>query len=81
MKRFGIEYLDKLLEEMDKETRRELEAFDQAPERDTPAVRQSMAYKQGKLSATKAIRIRIRNDTGLELNHTRAPPDARRGEK
>jgi hypothetical protein len=80
-KQFGIGYLEKVLDEMDAKVRKSIEEkekfLDENP-RQKEAMRQAIAVDQGKLNATKALRVRIRNDTGLEMVHTKAPSDVRK---
>jgi hypothetical protein len=70
--------LAKWIGEAEDKVRKEMEELGQRPDSYTEPIRQMIASHQGRLLALKDLRLRIRAETGVELEGTRAPPDVRK---
>lgn len=70
--------LAKWMSEAEDKVRKEMEELGQRPDSYSEPIRQMIATHQGRLLALKDLRLRIRDETGVELQGTRAPPDVRR---
>jgi len=70
--------LAKWMSEAEDKVRKEMEELGQRPDSYNESIRQMIAARQGRLLALKDLRLRIRDETGVELKGTRAPPDVRK---
>ncbi len=78
MRQLTYDNLAEWMSEEEDKVRKELEELSQRPDLYTASIRQMIATHEGRLLALKDLRLRIRNETGVELKGTKAPPDVRK---
>ena len=78
MRPLNYDNLAKWMSEAEDKVRKEMEELGQRPDSYSEPIRQMIATHQGRLLALKDLRLRIRDETGVELQGTRAPPDVRK---
>lgn len=77
-KKFSREYIEDVIKDEDDKWRNELQELSEREDNWKESIRQMIAVRQGRVMMLKDLRVRILNETGIELKGTKAPKDIRK---